>query len=1172
MRLLSALLLLPALAAAQTLSPWAPTGPIQFPTNVSGQVHGIGRVSELVFHPTDTAKLYAVSASGGLWISSNKGASWTVCPGTETLPQSSSSALCVDHTNDQILYLCLGDANYYSTSFGVYKSTNGGTTWAASNTGIGTRMVMDFVMDPLNNQRIVAATSNGVWRTTNAGTTWTQTSVNGAFTDLKRKPGSSTTLYASTAAAFYVSTDFGGTWTQTTTGFSVPAGNDGTRIAVSAADPARVYVGCTDGNGRILLSTNSGASFSTVYNSTAQCLPCYDASPSSGAQGDYNFDLTANPANAQELLLVSHCVWRSTDGGTTWSKRTDWWNEMHTDMHHIEWNPHNGSERWCANDGGVYVSTDPLATVWIPKSDGLGATEIYHAAQSPATRELISIGTQDNGELYYTATGWKTNRGGDWTTRCVMDYGNTGTVYYTAEGDRRSLTPLGGDQSYNSPWVDNNNVRIDFVKGLPGAAFAAKDSIWRSTNLAGTTPSWTLLRAATSTMRALVSSRADSNILFAVNSAGQFIRSKNALATTPTFSVIATPGSTANAASIATVRGNAAIVFLSCGSNVYRSADTGNTWTSITGTGLSGLNIRQIFHDDFSTNERLFVNAGSYVHHKNNTTTAWTNHSANAGLPTIANATDLMLFNPAPTAASALRISFYGRGVWETGVNNHLPPAIDFTADKTQVCPGDTVRFKKEIFGAPVTNFLWTFSGGTPASSTDSAPVVVYPAAGTYAVKLRATNANGTDSLVRTAYIQVGAGQATPVAEGFQSNAFPPPGWTTTQPSGAAWQMTTGAGGFGLSTQSAMFDNYSHDAEGAAAALRLPRVDLAGVAVARLKFDVAYAPYSAAYPDSLRVRVSTNCGASWQTVYTKTGAALATAPTTTNYFVPTAAQWRTDSIDLSAYTGGGLWVSLENIGRYGQPVYVDNVNLGWAPVPAFAAADTTLCAGESAAFSNTTASATGYAWSFPGGTPASSTAAQPTVVYNTPGIYPVTLVASNSVGADTLVRGAYITVSPVPTATITALGNVLSVPATTGATYQWSANGAPIASATGPAYTATAAGTYTVQITSAAGCVGTTAGYAHTPAGIAETLAGRGFRLSPNPTGGAARLTATGVEGSSVRLQLVSGAGAVAWRGEAAVDRGSIDTRLDWSGLARGSYRLLINAGGKTEILPVVLR
>mgnify|MGYP001325977971 CR=1 FL=1 len=55
-------------AFAQTPANWQPLGPIQFPTNISGQINGIGRVCQMKFHPTNPQKVYAVSASGGLWM------------------------------------------------------------------------------------------------------------------------------------------------------------------------------------------------------------------------------------------------------------------------------------------------------------------------------------------------------------------------------------------------------------------------------------------------------------------------------------------------------------------------------------------------------------------------------------------------------------------------------------------------------------------------------------------------------------------------------------------------------------------------------------------------------------------------------------------------------------------------------------------------------------------------------------------------------------------------------------------------------------------------------------------------------------------------------------------------------------------------------------------------
>ena len=89
-------------------------------------------------------------------------------------------------------------------------------------------------------------------------------------------------------------------------------------------------------------------------------------------------------------------------------------------------------------------------------------------------------------------------------------------------------------------------------------------------------------------------------------------------------------------------------------------------------------------------------------------------------------------------------------------------PALqaNFTANKTNICSGSTIHFTDESTGSP-TNWKWTFTGGTPNTSTAQNPMVSYDSAGTYAVKLVVSNTGGTDSLEQTGYITV---TASPVA------------------------------------------------------------------------------------------------------------------------------------------------------------------------------------------------------------------------------------------------------------------------------------------------------------------------------------------------------------------------------------------------------------------------
>lgn len=907
------------IGTAQVISPWSNTGPVQFPVNVSGQVNGMGRVCQMKFHPTNPAKMYAITSSGGLYISTDTGTTWRVSPGTDALPNTQTASVCIDYTNDSILYISTGDPDYYYDDYGIWKSTDGGNTFNPANTGIGNRLAVEIIMDPLNHNNLVAASDDGIWKTTNAGASWVETKVGGQFKSMKMKPGSNSTMYAATDTMFFLSNDMGNTWTNISAGLSIPVGNGGLRVAVSAADTNVVYIGTTNGYGEIFKSANSGVSFNLVYTSDSQCIVCYDSTVASGSQGDYNFTFTANPANANELLLGSQCVWRSTDGGVTWSWRTQWWGQVHTDMHDIEFDPYDVTRRFNGNDGGVWLSRDTLATTWQPNNDGLAATEMYHAAQSPVVRQLIDIGSQDNGEMYYDGI-WKTNRGGDWGTRCGIDYLGYGAVYYD-NGNRRDLTPLGGDQSYNPPFTNTPSFCIEFAPKMNYAAFIGTDSLWRSTNINTTSPSWTFISSLGEDIIGIASCRADTSVLYFVTANNRLVRVNNVMGSSPTFTYFNTPGPTNVSASIATDKYNANVVFLSCNDSVYRSVNQGASWTNIT-SNLPGLNILKVISDGYSPTQRLFVCEGNYVYYKDSTTTTWTNTT---GLPTIMQIDDFMIFNDS-SSASLLRLSTYGRGVWESSINSNYPPSASYVANTHYICPNDTVKYSETIFGS-YTSFAWSFPGGTPATSTADSPMVVYPSTGNYNVTLIAYGPYGNDTVTSTNYIVVSNGTATPVEEGFEESTFPPtPQWSLLSQSGVDWQHAS-VGGYGASAQSAAFDNYDNNSNGAHDRLILPEVDFPSYTGVFLTFDVAYSWYGAGYNDSLQVEVSTDCGKTFIPVYVKDSTVLATAPSVDSVvFVPDASEWRTDTISLAGYSGG-VTIAFDNIGHYGQEIYVDNINM-----------------------------------------------------------------------------------------------------------------------------------------------------------------------------------------------------------------------------------------------------
>ena len=664
---------------AQISASWKLTGPNKFPAmDNSDQINGIGRIQQLVFHATNPNKIYAVSASGGLYISTDAAITWAVTPGTEKLPAAKCVSVCVDYTNDNIIYLGTGDGTYHFNSLGIYKSTDGGLTFNPSNTGIGNRRAADILMSPSNNSILIAATDDGIWKSTNAGASWTVKKSGSCFDNMRFNPANPNIVYAIASSEFYRSTDMGDTWT------IIPLPGSGNtvegRIGVSPANANIVYitfVGDFNSNPKtctpVLKSSNSGQSFTVVKPANSYNLAGYDEN--STGWGWWEFTMAVDPLNANNVWVGTHAVFNSKDGGVTWNRLTYWTSVMHTDFHHIVYSPHDATKLYNVNDGGVWINTDNgHGSQWSPKSNGLGCTEIYHAAQSPIKKDRIGIGTQDNGELYYSAGNWYTVRGGDFSATFAFDYQHSDWFYHVSGGNRRTgLSGNSGSQNLSFPFAAAGSTLMEFTPLKTNSAFLAANDIWRTDNLASNPPAWTKISTISEAIKALNSSPADANIVYAVTNSGKVFRSDNALSASASFAQVSTaPSSVSSKASIAAIKADPNIVYMSCNSKVYRSADKGATWTSVS-AGLPAVNFIKMYHDVYSTDESLYVATGTgAVYFKNKNMSSWLNYSQ--GLPSISNVNDFMIFNDGNYANSVLRVAYYGRGVWESPLVN---PAVN---------------------------------------------------------------------------------------------------------------------------------------------------------------------------------------------------------------------------------------------------------------------------------------------------------------------------------------------------------------------------------------------------------------------------------------------------------------------------------------------------------------
>jgi serine protease len=342
-------------------------------------------------------------------------------------------------------------------------------------------------------------------------------------------------------------------------------------------------------------------------------------------------------------------------------------------------------------------------------------------------------------------------------------------------------------------------------------------------------------------------------------------------------------------------------------------------------------------------------------------------------------------------------------------------PVANFYGFPLNTCPGSVVNFYDSSRYLPATR-SWTFQGGSPATSTLVNPAITYTANGTYSVGLTVTNGNGSNTKTKISYITVSGPSSLPFFEGFQSTTFPPAGWTWNNiwNDGQYWQRKAGPGGFGLSNASAWYDNYDMYAPNERDELRTPRLNFSNVASARLRFDVSYAQFNNNFSDTLEVKMSSNCGASWTSIYLKGGSTLATASNfTAGQFTPTAADWRRDSIDVSVLGAGqpNVMFSFINRGHYGQPIYLDNINLVLPTPTVDAVVPATACEGNPVSFTNTSIGASTYTWVLPGTSAGTSTLTHPVVTYTAAGVYTIFLTGDNG------------TVTSSVTKTITILGS-----------------------------------------------------------------------------------------------------------------------------------------------------
>jgi PKD repeat protein len=435
--------------------------------------------------------------------------------------------------------------------------------------------------------------------------------------------------------------------------------------------------------------------------------------------------------------------------------------------------------------------------------------------------------------------------------------------------------------------------------------------------------------------------------------------------------------------------------------------------------------------------------------------------------------------------------------------NNAVTPSVVLINAGTATLTSAKVLYKMDATATQTLNWTGSLATNASATLTLNAYTGLSAAAHTFSVWVTAPNGGvdqGSTNDSQSSTFTVTAapvGAVLPFTEGFEAVTFPPTNWTlvnsNTLNAANTWTRvanTTGIPVTPASTAAARMDNYTGttDITGQKNALQSPALSFVGAnSSLNVRFDVSHQQYDATTSDSLNVYISTDCGGTWTFLYGKGDKKtpyLSTVTGTTGAvaFTPTVnTQWRRDSISLAAYVGQpSVYLKFESVSGWGNYVWLDNINVKYIPsstppVASFSVS-TPKCVNSPIIFTDlSTNSPTSWVWSFPGGTPSTSTSQNPSVTYTAAGTFTATLLSANSSGTSTAVSQTIAVIAkPVVASTSTSVcaGSSATITASGASTYAWSSGATTAALSAAP----TTNTSYTVIGTAASGCTNSAVG------------------------------------------------------------------------------------------------
>ena len=663
-----------------------------------------GRTRAILFDPNDATNntVYAGGVSGGLWKNTNITSSSSQWERVQNVPGNLSvTSITVDPNNSNRWFMATGE-QYTAGDVvgnGVYVTNDGGNSWTSVNIPAAGAATFEFNAtnlflsglfyvndvqawdnngntelfvgvgafvygDAANPTNWLGLQTAGLYHSTDGGNSWNRIE----STNLEANTSGANTFYAipndfevsadntlwmstignafgSGGGQVFSSTN-GTTWTAA--GASPLPNSDRVEIEVSATNPNKMYA-LTEGTTTtspvlIYTTTNAFASASTTAlpNDADQGIPANDFTR---GQAFYDLVIEADPNNDDIVYVGGIDLFRSTNGGSSWTQISKWSNNpglntlnvplVHADQHAMTFRPGNSNQAIFGTDGGVYYASSLSAASGSGSAIGVrnnnyNVTQYVKAAIGPdgsgTTDVIFTAGAQDNGSQAFRnanadpgINGSEELSDGDGFYTFVDKDGQYMIATFVANVIYRFSLPWNGlgRRQGGATTLSSDQSRGDFVNQMDydsdanrlltnnsaGTSFAIK-----SINVASNTNGSLTNAALTDAPSAFRASPFESNVWYVGLKNGSLLRLTGVTNTNASFSTIATPF----VGSVSSVRygETANDIFVTIHNygvtSVWATSDAGANWTSKEGD-LPNIPVRDILQNPLNRNEAILA-------------------------------------------------------------------------------------------------------------------------------------------------------------------------------------------------------------------------------------------------------------------------------------------------------------------------------------------------------------------------------------------------------------------------------------------------------------------------------------------------------------------------------------------------------------------------------------